>query len=113
MIQPKTYFRRKHYTIGLAVLLAVLFVALYLLILPLQALDSQLVSSLPIQFPHLDGFMLAVTTIGSPIVMIVLVLAWAAIELVWKRRDRALLMIASLSAAPIFYFLKEQGRSGC
>ncbi len=106
MIQPKTYFHRKHYSIGLAILLVALFITLYLFILPLQALDSQLVSSLPIQFPHLDGFMLAITTIGSPIAMPLIVFVWAGIEIAWKRRDRAIVMIASLVAAPIFYVLK-------
>ncbi len=86
--------------------MAALFVGLYLLILPLQALDSQLVSSLPVRFPHLDGFMLAITTIGSPLAMPLIVLVWAGTELAWKRRDRALVMVASLAAAPIFYLLK-------
>jgi undecaprenyl-diphosphatase len=47
-----------------------------------------------------------ITTIGSPLAMPLIVLAWAGIELAWKRRDRALVMIASLAAAPIFYVLK-------
>lgn len=107
MNYPKTYFRRKHYTIGLAVLLFTLFVVLFLLILPLQALDNRLVSSLPVQFPHLDGFMLVITSIGSAIAMGLIVFTWAGLELAWKRRDRALVMISSLTSVPIFYILKE------
>lgn len=107
MIQPKFQIRRKHYTIGLGLLLVGLFVALYLLINQLQSFDTQAVSSLPTEFPSLDGFMLIITTIGSPLAVPLIAFSWAGIELAWKRRDRAFVMLASLLAAPIFYALKE------
>jgi undecaprenyl-diphosphatase len=107
MISPKIQIKRKHYTVGLAIILVALFIGLYLLIGPLQGFDTNAVTYFPIQFPGLDGFMLAVTTIGSPIPIVLLALSWAGIEYAWKRRDRALIMIASLAAAPVFYLLKE------
>lgn len=107
MITAKNHVRRNHYTIGLGATLIVLFTALYLLINPLQSFDSGAVSNFPIQYPGLDGFMLAVTTIGSPIPIALIAIAWAGIEFAWNRRDRALVMIASLAAAPLFFVLKE------
>lgn len=107
MVSTKIKTKRKNYTTGLIIILASLFIGLYLLIKPLQHFDNNAVSNLPILFPGLDGLMLAITTIGSPISVVLLAVAWAGMENAWKRRDRALIMIASLSVAPVFYLFKE------
>ena len=104
---PTIKTHRRHYTVGLTLLLGILFLTLYLLIQPLQSIDSQLVASLPVQFPGLDGFMLFITNIGSPVVMPMIAVGWAIREYTWKRRDRALVMLSSLLATPVFYALKE------
>ncbi|MEO7617652.1 MAG: hypothetical protein ABIS59_02315, partial [Candidatus Saccharibacteria bacterium] len=63
MISPKIQLKRKHYTVGLATIIVALFIGLYLLINQLQSFDTHAVATLPIQFPQLDKFMLAITTI--------------------------------------------------
>ena len=88
-------------------MLICLFLGLFLLLKPLQSLDSYVVSALPEQFPQYNVVMLTVTNIGSPFVLSLFVLAWAGIELAWQRRDRAFVILLSLLSIPAAYVLKE------
>lgn len=97
---------RRHYTTGLIIFLIGLFGLLYLLIDPLSAIDEHLVSLVPLVAPGLYTIMVVLSALGEPAAMIALAIGWAGIEWAWGRRDRALVMLASVASAPVFYALK-------
>lgn len=105
--ESTTITHRRHYTTGLILVLGILFGLLYLLINPLSHIDESAVTNFSLAVPGLFQLMVAISAIGAPVSMVVLALAWSGIELAWGRRDRAIVMAASLLSAPIFYLFKQ------
>lgn len=80
---------------------------LFIFLGPLKPLDDGITAAIDSWPRALHPIMETISYLASTPVMIGFVIAWCVMNLLYKRRDRALILVSSLINVPIFVLLKH------